>query len=483
MTPGFNPKLNIGRRALLKRSGATMAGALGLSNLGSLMLASGTAYAADYKALVCVYLYGGNDGNNTVVPVDARRHAQYASVRGSVALPKASLVGLPGSQYGLHPALSALAGVWAAGELAPVFNVGPLAGPLSKAQFRAAAPGSALLPQNLFSHSDQQVLWQGATANAHERTGWGGRAAEVLATVNPVISVGGVPRFGLSALKSPLMLPAPGENFGAFGLRQEDMVWAPAQTRKVPINMLYAQGQNIDLADAYRALQADAFAVSDRLADIVRTLPGQSATYAVIDAAFAPLVSDGQFISALASQLYQVAKLIAANAVVQGNRQLFFADMDGFDTHAQQVDAGNPTGGGHARLLKELGDALAAFHAAIRTLGLGSAVTTFTQSDFGRTLQPNSSLGTDHGWGNHHLVMGGAVRGGATYGSYPDLTLGGVDDIGVARWEQQGRWLPSSSVDQYAATLLGWFGAQRAQLETVLPNLKNFGSASSLGFL
>lgn len=475
----FDPR----RRALLRRSGAALAASLGAGTLADLLLATRTAVAADYKALVCIYLYGGNDGTNTIVPTDAARYAKYASVRGAIALPKSSLAGLAGSSYGLHPALSALTTAWAAGELAPVFNIGPLAGPLTMAQFRAAAPGSALVPQNLFSHSDQQVLWQGATADARERTGWGGRAADVLATVNPVISVGGVPRYGLSALKSALVLPAPGENFGAFGLRPEDMDWAPAQTRKAPINALYAQAQNLDLADAYRAMQTDAFAVSDRLGDVVRTLPGQSSALAAIDNAFAPLTAAGQFASAIASQLYQVAKLIGANAVVQGNRQLFFAEMDGFDTHGRQVDAGNPLGGVHAHLLKDLGDALAAFHAAMKALGLGNAVTAFTQSDFGRTFKPNSSGGTDHAWGNHHLVMGGAVHGGTSYGVYPDLTLGGPDDIDVGSPDQQGRWLPSTSVDQYAATLLGWFGADNAQLDTVLPNLRNFGAARRLPFL
>jgi uncharacterized protein (DUF1501 family) len=168
---------------------------------------------------------------------------------------------------------------------------------------------------------------------------------------------------------------------------------------------------------------------------------------------------------------------------VQGNRQILFVQLGGFDTHANQAIAGSPTEGAHARLLKELGDAIGAFDAVLKNLGLADAVTTFTQSDFGRTFKPNNSGGTDHAWGNHHLVLGGAVRGGTTYGTYPTLALGGPDDVGVDAWELQGRWLPTTSVDQYAATLLGWFGAGDAQLDAVLPNLKNFGSARRLGFL
>jgi uncharacterized protein (DUF1501 family) len=185
----------------------------------------------------------------------------------------------------------------------------------------------------------------------------------------------------------------------------------------------------------------------------------------------------------IARELYQVAKLVASNATVGGNRQVFFTSMGGFDTHGGQVVSGAPTTGIHASLLKDLSDAMAAFSKAMDAVGLGNAVTTFTESDFGRTFLPNSSLGTDHAWGSHHLVMGGAVRGGATYGTYPDLTLGGVNDVGTNTWEQQGRWIPTTSVDQYAATLLGWFGASDGQNGTILPNLANFGSARNLGFV
>ena len=483
MKAAMNPSLvSSDRRRWLARSGATLAGALGAGTLGNLMLNARPAHAADYKALVCIFLYGGNDGMNCIVPTDTARYDQYAGVRRGLAIPKASLVPLGGVPYGLHPALAALGGAWGEGRLAPVFNVGPLFQPITKAQYRAAAINSELLPDNLFSHSDQQVLWEAGTTSAVSRTGWGGRAAETLATVNPVISVAGTARFGLSSLQTPLVLPGPGATFGALNM-QPGETWAPRIARKAAVDALFAQQQEVALGDVYTDMQRNAFAMSDRLGALVKTKPGDADASAVIDAAFAPITVAGRITSPIGNQLYQLAKLIAGNATVQGNRQLFFASMGGFDTHGNQVVSGSPLEGDHARLLQQLGDGLAAFYNALKNLGLGSAVTTFTQSDFGRTFAPNNSSGTDHAWGNQHLVMGGAVHGGTTYGTYPELVLGGANDVGVNSWELQGRWIPTTSVDQYAATLLGWFGATDGQLDTVLPNLRNYGAARRLAFL
>ena len=470
------------RRRWLLQSGATCASALGFGSVGNLLLGARPAHAADYKALVCVFLYGGNDGLNTIVPTDPARHAQYSAVRGALAIPRERLVGLPGTEFGLHPSLGALSAAATAGHIAPVFNVGPLYAPLTKAQYRSTPSGAALRPDGLFSHSDQQVLWETATTHSQERSGWGGRASTTLGTTNPVISVGGNARFGLTTLQSPLVLPGPGSTFGAYGLQPSELTWAPRAANKAAIDTMYAQTQDTVLADAYVRMQRDAFAVSQRLGALVKIEPGTSGANPAIDAAFAPITSGGRITTALGRQLYQVAKLIAGNATVGGDRQIFFAQAGGFDTHAGQV-AGSATGGEHARRLQEVGDALAAFYTAMRNLGLGQAVTTFTQSDFGRTFKPNSSNGTDHAWGNQHLVVGGAVQGRATYGSYPQLVLGGEDDVGSDPWEQQGRWIPTTSVDQYAATLLGWFGASDAQLDTTLPNLRNFGTRRRLGFV
>lgn len=473
--------LSLARRRWLIGSGTTLAAALGAGTLGNLLNVR-PAYAADYKAVVCIFLYGGNDGMNMIVPTDTARYGQYAGVRAGLAIPKASLVPLAGVNFGLHPSMSALGTAWGDGKLAPVFNVGPLVQPLTKAQYRAATANDAILPDSLFSHSDQQTLWETGSSSSLTRTGWGGRAAETLATVNPVISVAGTARFGLSSLQTPLVLPGPGATFGAYGLQASD-TWAPQLARKAAIDALYAQPQDVALADAYTAAQRDAFAMSARLGALVKTQPGDPGAIAAIDAAFASITTAGKIGTPLGNQLYQLAKLIAGNAVVQGNRQIFFASMGGFDTHGNQLVTGSPLEGDQARLLKQLGDALGAFYAALKALGLSDAVTTFTQSDFGRTFAPNNSTGTDHAWGNQHLVLGGAVKGGTTYGTYPELVLGGADDVGVDSWELQGRWIPTTSVDQYAATLLRWFGASEPQLDTVLPNLKNFGAARTLAFL
>ena len=290
-----HPTPNLKRRRLMKMGaggGATLAAALGAGTLGNL-LSVRPAWAADYKALVCIFLYGGNDGMNMIVPNDTARYNQYAAVRKGLAIPKANLVSLGGVNFGLHPALSALGGAWGDGRLAPVFNVGPLVQPLTKAQYRAAAANADILPDSLFSHSDQQILWETGSADSLTRTGWGGRASEALATVNPVISVAGSARFGLSSLQTPLVLPGPGSTFGAYGLQATDTS-APDVARKAAIDALYAQSQEVDLGTAYTAAQRNAFATSARLGALVKTKPGDADAVAAIDAAFAPITSGGK---------------------------------------------------------------------------------------------------------------------------------------------------------------------------------------------
>ncbi len=468
--------LLLDRRRWLRLAGGSLAGALGMGTLSALAPRVASAQEA-YKALVCVFLLGGNDGLNMVVPTDLTRHDLYAAVRGALALPRGSLASLTGTDYGLHPSMAALATAWTDGALAPVFNLGPLRAPLTKAQYLAAAESA--LPDNLFSHSDQQLLWEAGGGSSVERTGWGGRAAATLGTANPVISVGGNGHFGLSDLTSPLVLPEPGSTFGLYGY---DGNWSPDLARRSALAALYAQPQSDTLVEAFASQQRDAFAVADRLGPLVELRPGDPGSSSVIDAAFAPLIDNHDIASPLGTQLYQVAKLVWQNATVRGNRQLFLATQGGYDTHSDQI-AGDAMGGSHADLLQELAQAMACFHAAMKGLGLSDRVTLFTQSDFGRTFAPNSSRGTDHAWGNHQLVLGAAVQGGLTYGTYPELVLAGPSDVGDNEWDMHGRWIPSHSVDQYAATLLSWFGATSAQLDTILPNLANFGSVRNLGFM
>jgi uncharacterized protein (DUF1501 family) len=465
------------RRRLLGWGGASLASALGLSAAGSLGLSSASAATDDYKALVCLFFFGGNDGLNMVTPRDATRHAQYSAVRGPLALPRASLVPL-GADYGLHPSMDALAPAWAEGALTALHNVGPLFAPLTKTQYLAAAAGDPLVPDSLFSHADQQLLWEAGASRVSARTGWGGRASALLGTTNPVISFGGNALFGLSEFVSPWALPGPGTSFGPEGFYD----YPPVVARRLALTKMMSVREKNPLAEAYAAQQRSAFALETRLAGLFDFNPNPAADPSGITAAFAPLINGGSLTTELSRQLYQVARFVGNRTQVQGTRQIFFVQLGRFDTHVDQIGA-NATDGTHAELLKIAADGMAAFWRAIKALGMQDRVTLFTQSDFGRTFAPNDRQGSDHAWGNQQLVLGGAVNGNTTYGRYPTLVLGGPDDVGVEPWELQGRWLPTTAVDQYAATLLRWWGLNEGQLDTALPNLANFASARDLGFL
>jgi uncharacterized protein (DUF1501 family) len=462
------------RRRFLGASAA----ALGGLSLPVLMSASAQAQAVDFKALVCIFLYGGNDGFNCVVPTDSTRYSQYAGVRQQLALPQANLSALANTDYGLHPSLAPLQTAWNNGQLATLFNVGPLFAPLTQAEYLNERK---TIPQSLFSHSDQQTLWETSSHLSLATTGWGGRAAEQRSAT--VMSVGGNGRFGISTNSVALVLPSwPGSSFGL-----EDGSWddRPRAARQAAMAALHNDTSASVMEAVYSGMQNNAFTVSSALSSTLKLAPTDTsppAAIQTINSAFGNL--SGDMNTDLARQLYQIAKLVAQRSAipstVAGNRHIYFAQLGGFDTHEGQF-SGNALLGHHADLLGVLGRSMAAFNQAMNGLGLGANVTTFTQSDFGRTFAPNTSAGSDHGWGNNHFILGGAVQGG-TYGTYPALTLGGPDDSGVNDWDKQGRWIPTSSVDQYAATLLRWWGLDDAQLGGVLPNLRNFGSAN-LGFM
>lgn len=466
---------DLSRRRMLSQS-AALSGALGLGSLASL-LSTASAATDDYKALVCLFMFGGNDGMNMVVPRDVARHGQYAAVRGTLALPRANLVALD-ANFGLHPSMTALSTAVGAGALAALHNVGPLYAPLTKAQYRSAVAGDPIIPDSLFSHSDQQLEWEAGTTSAFERTGWGGRASLVMGTTNPVISFGGNAHFGLADNVAPVVLPGPGSSFGANGFS----TWAPVAARRAALDRVMAEKQKSPMAEVYAKVQRDAFELETRLSGLFSFNADPNADPTGITNAFLPLIVNGSLTTGIARQLYQVSRFVANRSTVRGTRQIFFVQMGGFDHHSNQI-GGSALDGQHAGLMKQLADGMAAFWRALNAIGMSDRVTLFTQSDFGRTFAPNESLGTDHAWGNHHLVMGAGVAGGTSYGRYPALTLGGPDDVGVNSWELQGRWIPTTSVDQYAATLLRWWGMSEAQLDTALPNLRNFGAARNVGFM
>jgi uncharacterized protein (DUF1501 family) len=415
------------------------------------------APVADYKALVCVFLFGGNDGNNMVVPLgDA--YADYAKVRSpsGLAIPVDQLVPLAeagaAARHGLHPALRPLEPLWANQRLAMLFNAGPLVEPITRAGYLKAAAR----PDNLFSHADQQEFAQALSGSTSAGTGWGFRLAREAGFGGPrlpsLVSFSGNQRFLQGDVRQALVLPARG-NFGISGAGTDPV----ASARMAAFRTMWAGTASPIGAQAGVIVDAALSAASFVNPILNTTNPASTEP-------FAALKSD------ISQQLLRVARLIEARDVIGNPRQVFFVSMGGYDTHVnQRAD--------QDRLLGELGAALKAFHDATEALGVADRVTAFTMSDFARTLKVNTGGGTDHGWGSHHLIMGGAVRGQRSYGVFPTLVPGGPDDAG-----NEGRWIPTTAYDQYVATLARWFGVGPDALREVAPSLARFKSAD-LGFM
>jgi uncharacterized protein (DUF1501 family) len=441
------------------------AGALGLGSVmpGLGLIGAHAQTATDYKALVCVFLYGGNDGANTIIPAQAGEYAQYQAARPSIAVAQNLLVPLASGgqvRFGLHPNLAPLQAVWDAGKLGVLFNVGPLLQPTTRAQFVSSA---AFRPANLLSHDDQQRQWQSAVYTDDARHGWGGLVAERVQSLN---AAGSLP-VGLSVagndlfLNSPLSLPVTMPAAGAFGLEGFGPSIADDQARLAALrNMLsLAQGSNAKLARAAAAQINSAVSAASMLNGVA------NATSTVVQASFQGLTSG------IATQLLRVAKIIEGRGQLGARRQIFFVSQGGYDTHGDQIAR-------HNVLLRDLGAALRAFYNAMSAIGTADMTTTFTLSDFGRTLKATTDS-TDHGWGNHHFIMGGAVRGGQTYGTFPSLALGAqVQDS----TDNDGRFIPTTSIDQYGATLAQWFGVAPAELPSIFPNLNRF-AVKNLAFM
>jgi len=449
------------RRDFLRKLGA--AGALGaLSGMDALIFSGALAQAAgeDYRALVCVFLWGGNDGNNAVVPTVGNDYAAYSAIRGTLAIPAQDLVPLTTATgtaaYGLHPQLAPLKDIWDSGAMTMLFNVGTLAEPITKAAYTS---GGKRKPDGLFSHLDQQTLWQGTGPSSLLRSGWGGRIADRLNAVNGaipipmVISVAGDALYITGNVTSPIAIPAAG-GFSLAGAKNT----ASGLARRAALDQLLTIDREAALVKNTGGVMTRALASSGIIDPVITS-----------DTSTIPSLFTGQG-NALAKQLMQVAKLIEARASLGAKRQIFFVALNGFDTHSGQL-------GTQSALFAQLAPALKAFYDATVQLGVASNVTTFTLSDFGRTFQPNTDGGTDHGWGSHHFVIGGAVRGRQFYGQYPVLALDGPDDAG-----KEGRWIPTTAVDQYAATLATWFGVSTSDLSVVVPNIGRFANAN-LGFL
>ncbi|MEO8133539.1 MAG: DUF1501 domain-containing protein [Betaproteobacteria bacterium] len=452
------------RRSFLRRSAVSavaLAASGGLPFTLATMAAAATRKAApvtDYKALVCVFLFGGNDGNNLLIPYGTSDHATYATGRGSLAIARDQLtatrlapVNTGGREFALHPSMTRLATLFGQGRAAVLANAGPLVQPLTKAQWSA---GSAPVPPNLFSHSDQQSAWQIGTVDSAVRTGWGGRLVDLFQSQNSIemascISTAGRSTFLTGQSAAGFSIASNG-NFG-FDFYQSDAATDP-------------------LSVGFRELMGTARSHMFEKA-FVDTLKGSLETQRLFSQAIddAPAMATQFPRTGLGDQLATVARMIAARNLLGIKRQAFFVTLGGFDTH------GNGQRNDQQDLLGEVSQAIGAFYDATVELGVAPKVTTFTQSDFGRDFPANGNGGSDHGWGNHHLVVGGAVQGQKLYGTFPTLAVGGPDDA------TGGRWIPTTGVDQYSATMAKWFGVDAADMTLVAPNIGRFATAD-LGF-
>jgi len=449
-------KNNTTSRRNFLRAGSAFAAGAGFSRFGMMnALAQGSP---NYKALVCVFLFGGNDGHNMVVPQSAAAFNAYKSIRGSLALPDGNAKLLPvsalnGTPYGLNDGLSSIHALWAQQKLAAVANVGMLVQPTTRAQYLG---GTATVPTNLFSHSDQVIAMQAGNPNGSGGTGWAGRVADAVQSMNGAstfpasISMAGSALFCTgNAVQSASLIPG-------FDLSMNGMSAWPASATAARLQAL----QEILTFDTGMALIQSA----NKVRQDAQTLNGMLKSLSTGNplATVFPQTEIGR-------QLQQVAQIIQLRGSTGMSRQVFFCSLGGFDTHSSQSWA-------QWDLLRQVADALLAFYNSTVEMGVTGQVTSFTESDFGRTLQPSGS-GCDHGWGSHHLVLGGAVKGGDLYGTFPTMALGGPDDSA-----NRGAMIPTTSIDQYGGTMAKWFGVSAAAMPQVFPNLGNFG-VQDLGFL
>jgi uncharacterized protein (DUF1501 family) len=441
------------RLACCSAATASLVGGLSKFGLVSALAQSQT----DYKALVCIFLFGGNDANNMIVPIDTN-YANYASIRSNLAIAQGSLLPLQigsAANFGFHPNFPELQGLFNNQKVVAVLNnVGTLVQPTTQQQYKH----QGTLPQNLFSHSDQQDQWQTTQLSGLQNAGWAGKIADnVQPTFNntasfpPVLSVAGSTIFGTGVTSRPFTM-SPGSTPGLSGIDSS----AAGQAKFLGLQQLLTLDTGISLVQATSAVTGQAVQQSATLANALKSA--------------APLQTVFPTGNSLASQLKQVAQIIGVRSALGIGRQIFFCSQGGYDTHSDQL-------GTQVGLYGQLSAAMAAFYSATQELGVANNVTTFSLSEFSRTFQPGSNGGTDHAWGSHALMMGGAVKGNALYGTFPTLALGGPDDTG-----DNGRWIPTTSVDQYAATLASWFGVANADLPSIFPNLANF-QTTNVGFM
>lgn len=522
-TPNIITRRSFLRRSALFAGAGAAAGTLrDMKLINSLMAAEPPT---DYKALVCVFMAGGNDSNNWIVPTDSTTYAQYAAGRGNLVLPQSSLLPLrtgpnasdplynyQGRTYGFHPACAGLQTLWGEKKLSIVQNVGTLVRPTTKANYNSGL--AAYRPPQLFSHSDQVTQWQTSIPDQPPATGWGGRIADIYNSVaNPAgnismsVSLNGANTLQIGNLVSQyhvstagaVVMNAAGSGGGLMG--------SNGVRQKAIQSILDLNHSNLQ-RQAYAGVLDSAIYTGDLLNNSIapyRDPTDAPASYGPNPAqdAAAPwrwnTGLSGIYTTAvqanglggfpnttLGTQLKMIARIIAARgpSAFNMNRQIFFASVGGFDTHTAQVDGpgftNNSTNvnGTHYTLLAQVSQAMFAFQRAMEQLGISEKVVAFTASDFSRTF-PSNSQGSDHGWGSHQIIVGGqtAVDGGKMFGTLPNFAVNGPDDTGT------GRWIPTLSVDEHTATLAKWYGLGSSDISAVLPNIGRFNTSHSSGYI
>ncbi len=453
---------DLSRREFLKRSSAAAAAGAAFAHYPGMAYSQGMGTAApfnDYKALVCVFMFGGNDSYNMLIPRSNAEYNVYAASRQNMAISQQDLLAInpltsDGTDYGLHPSMVGIQGLFESGRAAFLNNVGPLVEPTSKTDYLNQ---SVLLPPQLFSHNDQQDQWHSLKGATVSNTGWAGRVADLirLNVANQQLATN-VSLFGSSLFQSADDTvayvmgnngPTPFTGFAGSGERGDLFVEQRLAFERI-------------LGANYDTIYERGFAeVQRRAVEMVDLVNGALEQAPVLNTVFPA--------SQLGNQLRTVAEMIAVRDEMQMERQVFFVATGGFDSHDDQVI--NQPG-----LLGGISDSMRAFYDATVELNVASDVTAFTQSDFARTLTSNGD-GTDHAWGGVQMVVGDAIQGRNLYGNYPDLALDSEFDVGG------GRFIPTTSADQYAATLARWFGVEEVDVPTVAPNIDNF-PIQDLGF-
>jgi uncharacterized protein (DUF1501 family) len=416
------------------------------------LLAQTPGSPSSYKALVCIVLDGGCDSNNVIVPMDQSQYELYQSARPDIIVPRSTLIPFKtssGSSYGINPALSNIASMVGSGKCSVIANVGPLSRPLTKQSFM---DGTGSVPTNLMNHELQKVQWgtcfNDTSALSTTHSGWGARIGDALSSFSsgqyPIVTgldEGIEVAFCMGGSSSPALMSPGSTTLPEPALASLQILSA------TPAGSLMVSAATDGLRGAVRqeAALRNALTTAPTLQTVFPNTP-------------------------LGSQLAQAAQLMAVRGALGLKRQIFMVQHGGFDTHMQQVSSFGST-------LSQLDAAVGAFQSALAELGLTDEVLTFTTSDFNRSLLENSGGGTDHAWGGHQLIFGGPVKSADLYGTFPDLTINGPDDfLGT------GCWIPTTSVDQYGATLASWMGVPDSALSSIFPNLPNFPN-QKLGFV